>query len=777
MVFLVLFASSCSNTRHLPEGELLYTGGKVKVVKDTNITGKQRRVLQNKLHGILRPVPNKKFLGLRYKLFFYNLAGDVKKDKGFRHWMKYKLGEAPVLFSQVDLEYNRSLLQNYSENNGYFNTRTSADSTKRGRRATAEYKVTPGKQYRIKSIEFPTDSSEIGKAVQRAFRRGIQKTPGRQNVKVKESNRRGNRRGRSLLKVGEAYSLDNIKLERARIDARLKERGFYYFNEDYIKVQVDSTVGKYEVDLKIKVKDEAPAKAKQPYRINKIVIYPNYALNQDSLTKAEKYKDLTIIGNDGLFEPRVWDRTLYFKKNDLYSRKDHNLSLNRLVNLGTFKFVKNQFRVSDTIGNYLDAYYYLTPLPRKSIRLEVLAKTNSANYSGSEVKINWSNRNTFHGAELLTVSAFGGIEVQLGGKNNGFNVYRFGGESSLIWPRFISPFKLKSSSGFVPRTSATIGYEFQNRMKLYSIQTFKGSFGYGWKEDIRKEHQLNITEITYAKPENVTDLYKEQVALNPSLKHIIEKQLIFGPTYYYTYTTEMNQRKKNTFYYKGGIDLSGNIAGLVTGANIKKGDTVKIFDIPFSQFAKIQNEFKHTYKFNKTSLLKSRIIVDAAFAYGNSDEIPFIKQFFIGGTNSLRAFRSRSLGPGSYDGSNENSEFIPDQSGDVKLEFNTEYRTDIYRFIKGALFIDAGNIWLINKDIDKPGSQFTKHFMKEIAVGVGAGLRFDFSFLVLRTDLAFPIRKPFLPDGQRWVIDEVNFGSGSWRRDNLLFNLAIGYPF
>lgn len=748
---LALLIAACSGTKNLPEGDLLYVGGKVKVV-DSTISGKERRKLQGKLQSVIRPLPNKKFLGMRPKLFFYNLAGDVKKEKGFRHWLKYKLGEAPVLFSQVDLEYNRALLQNFSENSGYFNTRTSADSTRHGKKATAEYKVTPGKQYKIKSVEFPVDSSDIGKAVARTHRR-------------------------TLLKVGEGYNLDIIKAERERIDTRLKQKGFYYMNDDYLKVQVDSTVGKYEVDLKVRVKNDAPSKAKTIYKINKIIIYPNYALNQDSLTKVEKYKDLTIIGNDGLFKPRVWDRTLYFAKGDVYNRADHNLTLNRLVNLGTFKFVKNQFRVSDTIGNYLDVYYYLTPLPKKNLRLEVLAKTNSANYTGSEVKINWSNRNTFGGAELLSISAFGGIEVQLGGKNNGFNVFRYGGETSLVWPRFIAPFKIKSSSGFVPRTNATIGYEFQNRMKLYSIQTFKGSFGYSWKEDIRKEHILNLTEITYARPENVTPLYEEQVDLNPSLKHVIEKQLIFGPTYNFIYTTEMNKRRKNLFYYKGGIDLSGNIYGLVKGADIKSGDTLKVLDIPFSQFVKIQNEFKHTYRFNQNAMLKSRIIVGAAFAYGNSDQIPFSKQFFIGGTNSLRGFRSRSLGPGSYNGANEISEFIPDQSGDVKLEFNTEYRANIYKFINGALFMDAGNIWLLYDDPNKPGSKFTKDFTKDIAADVGAGLRLDFQFLVLRLDLAFPIRKPYLPDGQRWVIKDINFASGPWRSDNLIFNLAIGYPF
>ncbi len=748
---LALFAAACSGTQKLPEGELLYVGGKV-TVKDTNMSRKERKALQSKLKEIIRPIPNKKFLGLRPKLFFYNLAGEVKKEKGFRHWLKYTVGEAPVLFSKVDIEYNRSLLQNFSENNGYFNTRTSADSTRHGKKATAEYIVTPGKQYKIKSIQFPTDSSAVGSAVRQTQQR-------------------------SVLKVGEGYNLEVIKAERVRIDARLKEKGFYYFNADYLKIQVDSTVGKYDVDLILKVKDEAPIAAKTVYKINKIVIYPNYSTNNDTLKTFEKYNDFTIIGNDNLFKPRIFDRTLYFKKGDLYNRTDHNLSLNRLVNLGTFKFVKNQFRVSDTIGNYLDAYYYLTPLPQKSIRVEILAKTNSANYTGTELKINWSNRNTFHGAELLSISAFGGFEVQLGGKNNGFNVYRVGGETSLVWPRFIAPFKLKSSSGFVPRTNTTLGYEFQNRQKLYSLQTFKASFGYAWKENLRKEHLLNITEITFASPENVTDLYKEQVALNPSLKNVIEKQLIFGPTYTYTYTNEVNQRKKNTFYYKGGIDLSGTIAGLITGADIHKKDPVEILGIPFSQFVKVQSEFKHTYRFSKNSLLKSRIIAGAAFAYGNSDKIPFSKQFFIGGTNSLRAFRSRALGPGTYDGSNEISQFVPDQSGDVKLEFNTEYRTNIYRFINGALFMDAGNIWLLNKDENKPGSQFSKDFLNEIAVGVGAGLRFDFNFLVLRTDLAFPIRKPYLPNGHRWVIDQINMANGPWRSNNLIFNLAIGYPF
>ena len=750
-----MFATSCSNTKYLPEGELLYVGAKVKIDSKTN-TKKEKKILKSQLTDLIRPKPNKKILGLRPKLYIYNLVGKVKKEKGLKHWLKFKVGEPPVLYSKFDLDYNKKVLQNYAENNGYFNTQIVADSTKKGKKASATFVVNPKTRYKIKAVVFPEDSTEV-------------------IIAIKQT------QDKSLLKVGDPYSLNIIKEERNRIDVRLKEKGFFYFNADNLKVQVDSTVAKHEVDLIVKLKNETSDLAKIPYKINKIIIYPNYNLseankiqNKDSILK---YKDFLIIGNEKLFKPRIFDRTLYFKKGDLYNRTNHNLSLNRLVNLGIFKFVKNQFKVSDTTGNYLDAYYYLTPLPVKSFRAEIAAKTNSANYTGTELNINWSNRNTFKGAELFTISAFGGFEVQISGQNNGFNVYRAGSEANLIWPRIISPFNFKSASGFVPRTKATLGYEYQFRSKLYSLKTLKAAFGYLWKENERKEHQLNVTELTFATPNNVSELYRQQIIINPSLEKVIEKQLIFGPTYSYTYTNTMLSKKKNTIYNKASVDLSGNLTGLLTNSNVKKGDTTKVFGVPFSQFIKIENEFRHFYKLNENSQLASRIIIGAGFAYGNSCEMPFIKQFFIGGTNSIRAFRARSLGPGSFDGSKEISAFLPDQSGDFKLEFNTEYRAKIYSIVNGALFIDAGNIWLLNQNSEKPGSKLTKDFIKEIAVGTGFGLRFDFSFLILRTDFAFPLRKPYLPDGDRWVLDKISFGNGAWRRENLVFNLAIGYPF
>jgi hypothetical protein len=521
ILFLALVISSCSNTRFLPEGELLYTGAKI-AVEGKETSKKEKKALKNQLKALVRPKPNATILGLRPKLYIYNLAGTPKKEKGFKHWLRTKVGEPPVLYSQVDLEYNKSVLQNFTENNGYFNARSNADSTRTGKKAAAQYVVKPARQYKIRAVKFPSDSTIIAKAVAKTIRR-------------------------TLLKEKSDYNLEVIKQERIRIDSRLKEKGFYYFNPDYLLIQVDSTVADHQVDLIVKVKEETPELAETPYKINKIIVYPNFALGNDSIkpdaNAITKYKDFTIIDQENLFKARIFDRALLFKKNDLYNRSDHNLTLNRLVNYGTFKFVKNQFKVTDTTGNFLDAYYYLTPLPKKSLQLELLAKTNSANYTGTELNLNWSNRNAFRGAELLTISAFGGLEVQVSGQNNGFNVYRFGTEANLIWPRLVAPFNINSPSGFVPKTKLTLGYEFQNRTQLYSLQTFRGSFGYLWKESEQKEHLLNLTEITYASPQNVTALYESKISENASLGKVIEKQLIFGPLHIYKYRS----KKKKTY--------------------------------------------------------------------------------------------------------------------------------------------------------------------------------------------------------------------------------------
>lgn len=756
------FAFSCSNTKYLKEGEMLYTGAEVKIENDS-LSKKSKKALKSELEDNLTPKPNSSFLGLRPKLFFYNIAKEPKKEKGFNYWLKYKIGEKPVLLSDVDREFNKDIIVNYSENKGYFNAKATYDTVSKNKKAQVIYTLRPGNQYLINKVKFQNDSIPVTEEI----------------VKVSD---------KTLLKEGNPFDLGVIKSERERIDNQLKQKGFYYFHPDNLIIQADSTVTKnHKVELNVKLKENTPDLAKQQFTIDKVIVFPNYSIrdvkdgkynipmDSDSLAKYA-HNDIYVIDPEQKFKPKIFDRALYFKKGDLYNRADHNLTLNRLINLGVFKFVKNEFVISDSLNHKFDTYYLLTPRQIQSLRLEALGRTNSANYAGSELNLNWTHRNLFRGAEQFKASVYGAFDVQIGGPKDAKNLFRAGANAQLSIPRIVAPFRFNSSSAFVPRTNISIGYEFQNRTEYYTLNTFSGSFGYLWKENVRKEHDLKIIDITYVTPANVTPLYDSISAKSQALQRVVQKQLIFGPTYSYTYTNTMLP-KKNTIYYKGTLDLAGNLTGLFSGANVKDGKQKSIFGVPFSQYAKMEHDFRFYHKLGDKSSFASRFIGGIAYPYGNSDNIPFSKQFFSGGSNSIRAFRARTLGPGSFDPRTIKQGYYFDQSGDIKLELNAEYRANIYKFLNVAFFADAGNIWLVNDDIQRPGAKFSSDFLSEIAVGAGFGLRLDFSILILRLDLAMPFRVPYYEKGDRWTFDKINFGNSSWRRDNLILNIAIGYPF
>ena len=756
LLSLICTAFGCSNTKYLPKGEKLYIGGDVKIEGDS-IKKSESKALRAELKGLLRPKPNTAILGLRFKLFAYNIAGTPKKKKGLKNWLKNKIGEPPVLASSVDLQKNQDILQNRLENKGYFQALVSGDTTTKNLRVKANYTAKIGPQYLISSVNFPLDSSIIHKDIAATV-------------------------SKSLLKVGDPYNFDVIKGERTRIDQVLKEKGYYFFGPDFLIVRVDSTIGKHLVNLYVDLKPTTPTQARKVYTIDEVYIYPNYSITQTnadtSKANAVLFQGYYVIDKDSTFKPAVFKRSMFFESGDIYNRKDHNLSLKRLVNLGSFKFVKNRFEVDGT-GQMpkLDAFYYLTPLPQKSFRGEVVGTTKSNNQTGSELSLSWRNRNTFRGAEQLSVRTYGSFEIQVSGNQRGYNTYRLGGEATLSVPRFMIPFvDWNTSNAFVPRTKFNLGYELFNRRELYSLNSFRASAGYNWKETLNKEHELYPFSVNYVQPANVTDLYRANIDSIPSLARTIEKQFIIGSTYSFTYSNQLEKARKNNMYFNGTVDLAGNILGLATGADYRTNDTVTVFGARFSQYIRLDADYRYYFKTAKNSQIASRVIAGFGLPYGNIGELPFVKQFFVGGSNSIRAFRARSVGPGTHR-EDTTANFLPDQSGDIRFEVNSEYRAKLAGVVNGAIFIDAGNIWLYNENPDKPGSKFSKDFIKELAVGTGVGLRFDFTFLILRTDLAFPIRKPWLPEGDRWVFNNINPADKQWRRENLVFNLAIGYPF
>ncbi|CAN5201093.1 BamA/TamA family outer membrane protein [soil metagenome] len=748
---------ACSNTRNIPDGDALYTGASVKI-KKSEITKKQQKVLKEDLTKLTRPRPNSKFLGIRFKLSLHNLGGPPEKRKGFISKFLRKFGEPPVLLSNLNLETNITLLKNVLENRGFFYAAITGDTTVKRKKASAHYDVVTGPQYTINSIAFPPDSSGLLSDISAT-------------------------KQKTLLKPGAPFNLDLIKGERERIDAYLKEHGYFYFSPEYLLINVDSTIGNHKVNMYITLKPATPVTARVPYTINDVFVYSNYNLNTAAAdtNKSNRtfYKGYYVVDKDKMFRPSIFEKIMIFKPGDLYNRRDHNVALSRLINLGVYKFVKNRFeQVPDS--NKLNAYYYLTPLPAHNISAEITGTSKSNNMVGTFVTFRWTDKNIARRAEKLSIHASAGTEVQYSGTKSGFNTYRLGGGFTYLLPRFVIPFfSLNSYGPYVPKSHITFEYSILNRRKLYTLNSFSGELGYIWKPQPKKEHRLNPFSVTYVQPINVTQIYIDSLAKEPTLKKAIEKQFTIGSNYNYTY--EGYDRRSDAvegWFFNGNVDLSGNILGLLTGANAKAGNVKQLFNADFSQYIRTEADVRRYIRVGLKSTWANRLDLGFGLPYGNSLELPFIKQFFVGGNNSVRAFRSRSLGPGTYRPANaDSSNFIPDQSGDIKLELNTEFRYKLNNFIEPAFFIDAGNIWLFNDNPLKPGSKFSNKFLSELAIGAGAGLRFDFQILLLRIDVAFPLRVPWRDAGQRSVINQINFSSGSWRDKNLVFNLAIGYPF
>ena len=736
---------SCSETKSLQEGQYLYDGAKIRINAKPRIKKSERKELNAELEDLVRPKPNGSFLGIRVKLLLYNLAG-APNGKGFRYWIREHLGEPPVLASYSVMEKSRAVLQNRLENRGYFKDTVLLDTTYKGRKMRARYTARIGDQYKIRNVVYPSDPDSLSQQIARMAKR-------------------------SQLKKGAPYNLDAIKNERTRIDTRLKQRGYYYFSPDDLLIKADSTVGDHQVDMTLLIKKSTPAQAREVYRIGEVVVFADYDINTDTgkaVQQVPKYKGYTIIDSAKKFKPEIISRALVFEPGELYNRRDHDLSLSRLISLGVFKFVKVRFDESDTAKNTLNAYYYLTPAQKKSIRFEVSGLTKSDNANGGQVSINWRNRNIFRGAELFTASAYAGLEKQFVGNGKSVNTNKLGLDFNLYFPRIVAPFRFRTNSGFMPKTRVNLGYEYFDRKDQYTLNSFKTSFGYIWKESAEKEHTLDIARINYVNPTHIDPAFQLALDTNIILARSLERQFIVGPVYNYNFNTQYRpNRKRNNFYFNGNLDLSANLLGIISGADVVNGKEKKIFNTPYSQYIRAELDFRHYLSFSKYTILASRLTGGIGYAYGNSLTMPFVKEFFAGGANDIRAFRSRSLGPGSYYAGNRDTAFLPDQPGDIKMEMNTELRFKLFSVVRWAFFVDAGNIWTLRNDSLRPGSMISKNFLNQVAVGVGTGLRLDISILLIRLDVGIPVREPFLPEHQRWVFDHKNF----------VLNFAIGYPF
>lgn len=794
--FLVL--SSCSNTRYLAEEESLFVGGEIKVM-DSTLSGKEKSNIKNYLSASIRPKPNTTFLAMRWKLYLYNIAGNPKRESGgLRNWIREKVGEPPVLTSSMNLNTNNQIFINQLQNIGYFNADVTSTKETKHKKTKAYFEVFAREQYRINEVKFPVDEGDISRIGQDI----------------------DHGRDKTLLKKEQPYNLELIKSERIRIDAELKNNGYYFFNPEYLLIRADTGMGHAKVNLTVQLKwDDMPRNAYERFTVKDVIIMPNYRLqtgrDTSSYRRTPKNSDTLIIFDnikmvDPLrltsaksqrpkrsYRPQTFYQAMQLKPGSVYNQRDHNLSLNRLVNMGTFKFVKSdivqlrapaagdqpdtamRFRydpvnMSEEPDAALRIAYFLTPYPKKSLDGDVSGFTQNDSRAGSRASISWRNRNTLRGGELFTVKASGGFEIQYSnsGLNRRPNTYNAGLGVGLNIPRFLIPvLKVKPSGTFVPRTLVNLDYNYSRRGNLYTINSLTMGWGYNWKEDILRDHKLFPISIGIVR----TDTLNASAGFDFNLSNLVFNGIIWGSTYEYIFNSKANgNTHKNNYFVSVNADVAGNLLGLINGTADLQGESKKIFGSPYAQYGKLQTDFRYYHKINPKLELATRVIIGVGIPYGNSYTLPNIKQFFSGGSNSLRGFPSRLVGPGTYNFRNGN--YI-ETLGDLKFEWSLEARQKLYRFIDLGLFVDAGNIWLLRENENFPGGKFTGDFYKELAVSAGLGLRLDFSILILRLDFAGPIRKPYLPEKERWQFSEFRLLDGKWRNENIFFNLAIGLPF
>lgn len=741
----------------------MYTGAQLDLEATEDVKGIKE--VRTELFNLIEPNPNTTFLGIKPALYFHYKA--QREKPGFIYkFLNKSFGEEPVYFSSVNPERVEELMLNRLDNNGFFYSRSDYKTNIAGKFASVDYSAKLAEPYLLENYTLESDSLSIYREIEKMIRK-------------------------TSLSKGDRFDLNLLKAERERLNNGLKQRGYYNSQENLLIFEADTNQYKNrKFDLFLRLKKDVPGRAAIPYTIDSITVYPNYSIEADTLPITEKNKEqvngIDFIQDELYFKPRLLESYLLFKEGDLYDASASKLTSNRLSSLGSYKFVNIQYTELDTTATdgdngSLAASIYLAPLTKRSLRAELQGVTKSNGFTGPGILLTYINRNLFKGGETLSISTNFSYESQIStGSNSSLSSIAGGIRTDLVIPRSI-PFSPSRFKYAVPKTKISLGLDFLQRSQLFTLSSINTSFGYTWKENQYVFHQLDPISINYSRLSNVTDEFQTILDDNPFLRRSFNQRFIAGLIYGFTYDEVSNLGKDFPLYFNTNIDLAGNFFNLISGSS------GTIFGAEFAQYAKADADLRLYIRWGKEQTLVSRIYAGWGVPYGNSQTLPFVKQFFSGGPYSVRAFNIRSLGPGSFNAGRENTstDFF-DRSGNLKLEANMEYRFPLFSYLKGALFVDAGNVWLTGdySDIedDQQNSNFSqtlftegkfeKDWVKEVAAGVGFGVRLDIQNFVIRLDLASPLRVPYLPEDDRWNVPF--FGN---KANKMTLNFAIGYPF
>ena len=767
----MLVALSCSTSRHLGDGNYLLVRNKFLLKNSSSV-----KINTDELSLYIKQHPNKKVLYFfKFHLGVYEFADRLdihKRDSGVYHWMKYGIGEEPVIYSQDLSQKSAKQIQKYLFNKGFFNAYVHDSLQLRhigSKKVIVYYYINLNEPYKLNKVHYNIKDSAISRIVKQDT-------------------------AKCLLLNGAYYNADLFEKERIRIEQTLLNDGYFGFSKDYIRYKIDSNMNNHTLNIEMSILSKGfDASHKEiphnKYTIKNIYIYPKFIPLISDTVKFD-----TINGNGCFFlvnaamdyKSKMMEQNIRVKIGELFQQAKGERTFQRFTNLKTFTYVNVFYREADgvdSLGNrQLDCIIQLTPSKMQSYSFETEG-TSSSPLLGIGGNISYQHKNMFKGAELFNMKLHGALEFQntnsssekADGEYTLFNTKEYGLENNLVIPKLFFPFLLfNTNSMYSPQTSYTLGYNYQSR-KDYDRSILNVNWGGSMRIGRTKTVLFNLLEYNYVRIQK-DSVFNSKVlkTMNPSIINSFQSHLIDGSRFSYTFNNQPERQGRSYWFYKLNIETAGNLLRLISPyLNLKQylDGSYQLLGIRYAQYVRPTLDFRYFKVINSQNVIAFRAMGGVGYPYLNNEALPFEKSFFAGGANSIRAWRIYSLGPGS-----SKDTLIETKTGDMQIEFNAEYRFPIMKItstgkLKGALFIDAGNIWMTHKDATQPGADFElNRFVGEMAIGAGVGFRFDFSFFVLRLDAAVKVRDPQKTIDQRWVINDIHLNT-------INLNLGIGYPF
>lgn len=778
IVFVSLLLSSCSVNRLLPEGEKLYAGANLSVEKPDTLAAKN---LQTELASVIIPQPNATIFGFPWKVWFH-LKFKTDKKKGFKNWLSNGIGEPPVLYDPAQTEQVIDLLENRAQNLGHFNARAQSTVVEGNKKTSVQYEVQAGLPYRIDTLELSIRDSVLSNRIR----------------KLKTG---------AAIQKGAIFSLDALKAERLRLEDSLREAGYYYFTANNLEYFADtvSLNNTRDVELLLKLKNELSPRQLIPQRIQAVNIYPNYNPARGIQPGERAANSIRIFCNDCPLKEGTLTEAFAIRPGQKHRPSDHRKTLERLSNLNTFKYINLRYDSVPGSDNLLVLNALLSPRARRTIEGDVGITYNTGRYLGPEISLQYTNRNLFRGAEYLTINGSYAYNTFLGPSEEATipNWTKFSTGATLSVPRFWLPNREALSRNLqyantriqLSLDNEGLGFRLANlatridELGLSSLQeklaadstvtppvnlsNYQLKYGYNWQKVKTVQHEINplvlrLQTVNVDDPELLALFRAFNVGEQSSLVRL-ERMQLYSPDYTFLYDSRKADKiKEQNIFYRQRLAFNVNRVTPLSDAPEETSET--------SLFLQWETDLHYYYAFSSKQQLASRLRLYAGYPLTKTATIPYFDLYTVGGANSLRGFSPRGVGPGTVTPDREEDFTIFTGYGNILLEANFEFRQHLSPYLEVAPFIDIGNVWQYRTKSEVEQAEFSlKSFLPELAVDAGLGFRYDLDFLIIRTDFAWPITKPWFPEGERLVINE--FFSNGWWWENLNFILAFGYPF